>query len=65
MKADETMSEKLLVSPDEAATMLGLRREYLLRLARRGDIKSIKLGHGRRRVVRFSVAHLRELAGAN
>jgi excisionase family DNA binding protein len=47
---------KPLLDPDEAAALLGISRQHLLRLARRGEIPGrVKLG----KIVKFSAARIK------
>jgi excisionase family DNA binding protein len=48
MPVEAPEKRKLLVSPQEAAEMLGINRSTLYQLLMRGDIVSFKIGRARR-----------------
>lgn len=53
--------EKLLYSPEEAATVLGVSRAWIFELIARGEIESIKLGRLRKIPADAAAAYVERL----
>ena len=53
---------KMLLDPNEAAELLGVKRQHLTRLARRGEIPRVKLGRLTRYPLNLLKQKVEELA---
>jgi excisionase family DNA binding protein len=61
---DDFPALRFLLTPDEAAATLGIKRSMLYRLLRRGEILSVQVGSARRIPVKALEAYVERLCAA-